>query len=354
MRARAIAVLALSLACAAIAAAACTTFDGLTAQAPAVDASVPDTSPPPPPPADAGKDAPSYASYLSPADGARVCSLVFRCPELASSIIASIAVPVDPTNFALCMDWLTGPLPSTRVGVNVQAGIFECVAHATTCAAATLCLPLENLAPNDARCPPDAGAERCADDGGTVLRCSDGYALHCTSAFYATGSRCIEGSDHVRWCALQPTCTAGTQCIGSLLEYCSSPGGLDEEVNCAASGYTCGVDPEAGSPDCLTATAVEPCSAVGTDCAGTSVAACDGSELSRFDCAALGGTCSKKGGPAHCVRPADACSPFDTSVNACSGSTIALCTGGTPVSFDCGSIGLSCKPAAGAQSSHCG
>src|SRR6202023_900555 len=99
---------------------------------------------------------------------------------------------------------------------------------------------------------------------------------------------------------------------------------------------------------CLTATTVEACMSVGSDCAGDAVAACDGFQISRFDCSALGGTCSKKGGPAHCVRTTDTCSSFDPAVNTCSGTRVSLCIAGAPASFDCATIGASCVPGAGA------
>lgn len=334
-----------------VAGAACTTFDGLVAAGPdastAADAAQPDaqTDGPSPPP-----------GYLGAAEAARVCSTIFRCSLLASSIVSSISVPIDPTNFASCMDWLSGPLPSDRVGVAIQAGMFHCVAKAATCQAAGECLPIEDVAPGDPRCA-DAGAdaaERCADDGGTVLRCAGQYALHCGSAYYAPGSRCLQGVDKSHWCGLNTNCVTATQCVGSLLDYCGSPSNLHEGINCAAAGLTCGIDKEAGAPDCLTSTTVEQCPAVGTDCAAEAVTVCDGYQLSKFDCGALGGTCSKKGGPPHCVRTSDTCSPYDGTMNTCTGTKISLCVGGAPASFDCASIGQACKPGAGALSGHCG
>ena len=337
-----------ALALVASAGAACTTFDGLVAGSP--DASItPDASP------DVAPEARAAVTYLDPADAGRVCALVFKCPLLASSIVASIAVPIDPTNFSACMDWLSGPLPNDRVGATIQSGMFQCIAKATTCQAAGACLPIENFAPGDPRC--DAGAadagERCADDGGTVLRCADQYALHCASAYYAPGAHCLQGVDNSHWCALNTNCATPSSCVGSLLDYCGAADNLHEGINCAAAGYTCGIDEEAGSPDCLTSTTVETCAAVGTDCAAAAVAVCDGFQLSKFDCSALGGTCSKKGGPAHCVRPSDACTPYDATINTCTGTRISLCVGGAPSSFDCASISGACIPGAGALSGHC-
>ena len=335
--------------------AACTTFDGLSASD---DGGVDASSDRATVVGDAAPEAAALPSYLSPSEAARACSLVFRCPLLASSVITSVAVPVDPTNYALCMDWLAGPLPPNRVGIPIQASIFQCIASATTCGAAAACVPIENFLPGDPRCADagagDAGKERCADDGGTVLRCAELYALHCGSGYYAPGSACMKGLDNSHWCALNPNCTTQSSCLGTVLDYCGAGSKLHEGINCAASGYTCGINPEAGAPDCLTDTTIKLCVAPGADCAGESVVVCDGYQESIFDCAAMGAACSKKSGPARCGRPSDTCSTFDSSVNACNGSTIALCLGGQPLSFDCASVSLSCKPAAGAKSAHCG
>ena len=156
------------------AASACTTFDGLSASSDGgVDAGVDQGVVV----VDAAPEAAALPTYLSEGDAAKACALVFRCPLLASSVITSVAVPVDPTNFTLCMDWLAGPLPPNRVGIPIQSSIFQCIANATTCSAAAACVPIENFLPGDPRCADagagDAGKEKCADDGGTVLRCND-------------------------------------------------------------------------------------------------------------------------------------------------------------------------------------
>jgi hypothetical protein len=84
------------------------------------------------------------------------------------------------------------------------------------------------------------------------------------------------------------------------------------------------------------------------------VEVCDGYDDSEFDCAALGGTCSAKGGSALCVRSDDVCSPFDSDVNVCAGTTVALCVGGRKQALDCASLGMTCIAGAGAESGHCG
>jgi hypothetical protein len=347
----------------AAAAGSCTTFDNVTL--PADDAGFDATNDTglPPPPADAGEAGEAEAGppppgYLSVPDAARVCSTVFKCPQLASSILQSSAVPVDPVNYALCVEWLAGPVPADRVGFAVQAQTFSCIAQATTCAQAGSCLSLENLDPGDPRCA-DAGAdaaERCADDGGTVMRCADGYVLHCGSAYYGPGSQCMQGDDGTHWCSTGKNCNVQISCIGTLLDYCGAGSNLHESVNCAFDGYTCDTasNDDSGLPGCNTGNLYKPCSNAGTSCAGDVVDVCDGYTISEFDCASMGARCSATNGPALCVRPGDACTPFDADENVCTGTSISLCVGGQKQKLDCASLGLSCVPGAGAASAHCG
>jgi hypothetical protein len=355
-RATAFLLVGVAAAIAVAAAASCTTFDGLTV--PAADGGgdapfdAPGTDAPPP------TEASTAQGYLSLAEAARVCALVFKCPLLASSILTSAAVPVDQLNYSLCMQWLAGPIPPDRVGFPVQAQIFACMAQASTCAQAGSCLSVENLGPGDSRCA-DAGAdaaERCADDGGTVLRCADGYVLHCGAAYYAPGSQCLVGDDETHWCSLSTHCTVQPSCIGPLLQYCGQGSNLTFSVDCAYEGYTCDVasNDDSGSPNCNTGSLVDLCSTAGTSCTGAVVDVCDGFQISEFDCAALGGTCTATNGSARCTRSDDHCTPFDADVNVCSNNTLSLCVGGGKQQVDCASLGMTCVPGAGAESGHCG
>jgi hypothetical protein len=359
---RGVAVLVLALAApllAAVVASSCTTFNGLTV--PAGDASVETAAgeaAPDVPVVDAPPDAPAPQGYLPVAAAARLCSLVFQCPALAQSILASLAVPIDPVNYSLCMHWLAAPMPPDRVGFAVQAQAFACMAQGGTCAGAGSCLSLEDLAPRDPRCA-DAGAdaaERCGDDGGTVYRCSTGYLLHCGAAYYGPGSSCRTGADGTHWCATGTNCAIAGSCIGTLLDYCGAGSNLTFGINCAYDGYTCDLasNDDSGLANCNTGTLYKPCNSAGTTCAGAVVEVCDGYDDSEFDCAALGETCVAKAGPAVCVGTGDACTPFDSTVDVCTGDTIALCIGGQKQSFDCTSLGLKCVPGAGAESAHCG
>lgn len=335
----------------------CTTFDGLTVPPAQEDAStdaVMDMRV-----GETGETSTGPAGYLSVLDAARLCSLVFQCPYLATSIIDSLAIPADPTDYSLCMHWLAGPIPPNRVGLTLQAQALTCMASATTCTGAGSCLWDENLAPNDPRCAdsgPADGGDYCGDDGGTVYRCSSGYLLHCDSAFYSAGSRCLTGADGTHWCALDTNCTVQDSCLGTLNDFCGLPSNLHFGQNCAYDGYTCGLasNDDSGLAGCFTGGMNEPCGSPGTSCSGTTLLVCDGFAKSPFDCAALGGTCSTQGGAAVCVHSGDTCTPFDNGLDQCSGSSISLCIGGHGLTFDCASVGKTCVPASGSTSGHCG
>ena len=357
----------------------CTTFDGLTVGADAntnsnadgnadadadgsdatLDAPLSETSSAPEAGPEAGPDAATRMGYLSLDDAARACSLIFKCPELAPSVLVSVAVPVDPINYSLCVHWLAAPVPPDRPGLAVQAQAFACMAKkGASCNAASACLAEELVAGNDTRCAGVGidGGEVCGDDGGTVLNCAGGYFLHCGAAYYGPGSQCLVGLDGAHFCALGTNCTVQASCIGTIFDYCGAGDNLHESINCAYDGYTCDVatNQDAGLPNCNTGTQYLSCSTAGTSCAGAVVDVCDGAQVSEFNCAALGQSCLAQAGPAICGTSSDACTPFDPSVNLCNGSSLSLCVGGHPQQVDCSAIGLACIPGAGAQSGHCG
>ena len=323
------------------------------------------------------------------ADAARVCAFAYSCPSyFTGDLVQGLSVPVDTLNFSLCMHWMAGPIPTNRIGFQIQQQTLQCVAKAKSCAEASRCLPFETFAAGDPRCAPlDAGAagaggeggvddageeggeldsggaggtlpdERCGADGGAIYKCQKAYkyALNCNSAYYAPGSHCVADTDGTRWCALGDNCMVALSCIGSLLDYCGGPDAwTHESINCAYNGRSCGVDPDSGSTDCLTGSSLRTCQIQGTDCASSTVEVCDGLYVSQFDCSSLKATCSKSDGTARCMRNDDACKPSDPGINACSGDTITLCVGGKKTTFNCKDAGLTCKPAVGAQSPHCG
>jgi hypothetical protein len=231
---------------------------------------------------------------------------------------------------------------------------------AGTCADAAACMYFEPLGMNDPRCA-DAGPnpkDRCTDNGDTILSCAGLYAVHCNSSYYQSGSKCtagLVGDAGDLGCALGQNCSSGTGC-GTYFDYCGVDT-LHYAIDCAFWGGACNLTTDAAVA-CITGNAYMPCSTAGPTCSAdtTMVAMCDGSEVSLFDCKALDpkGTCSAKDGPARCVLPTDTCSPFGASVNQCTQTSISLCIGGQPSTFDCSQIGLKCIPAAGSFSAHCG
>jgi hypothetical protein len=98
----------------------------------------------------------------------------------------------------------------------------------------------------------------------------------------------------------------------------------------------------------------EACTTIAITCSGNTAQSCDGVEESPFDCAALGGTCSSKDNAIYCARPGDTCTPLDSDVNVCTGTTLSLCVGGTKSSFDCATISKQCVPGVVPQTPHCG
>jgi hypothetical protein len=337
------------------AAPSCTTFNGLTVPAGTVDAA-PEIA------VEAAVEAapeagPTLRSLASMQDAARVCALAATCPYLSPSLQASNAVPADPSNFSLCMHWLAGPFPPDRLGYALQQQAVACMANATTCEQAGTCASLEYLNPTDARCA-DAGTDagpRCVDNAATVLYCGTLFAVHCGTPYYATGSKCTLGASNLYGCALGANCTVTNTCVGSsVFDECGSTDLLHYRLQCDYEGYDCSETPDGSLIGCLMGNETYPCSTLDTSCSpdGTSVRVCDGYDYSLYDCASLSGTCSNKGGGAICARPADKCTPFDASVNTCSGNVVSLCVGGQPQTFDCSSIGLTCTGASG--SGHCG
>jgi hypothetical protein len=295
---------------------------------------------------------PAPLSYLDVQDGARLCALSFTCTQLYQSIVFSTGVPIDPNNFSLCMEWATGPIPPDREGFALQQGVLKCTSQATSCLQAGACQVFENLDMNDPRCAGSEGGVTCTDNGNTKLNCGGLFAEHCNNGMYTPGTTCQLGADGTRWCSVGPLdagCPAVSSCIGTLEDYCGLGDNLHARYNCSTLGNTCTFN-EAGSPVCGT----QPCTTVAVSCTGTTVAVCDGNEISPFECASLGGSCAAKSGAYHCTRPNDACTPLDADVNQCTGTSVSLCIGGVKTSFDCMSIGKACLPGTLPQTGHCG
>jgi hypothetical protein len=302
------------------------------------------------------------AGFLDLADAVKFCVKAFDCPNLATSTIESIDVPVDTQHFSSCVDWVNGGLPPDRVGVAKTASFLECAAQAASCTAAVDCMWFGLIDPTDPRCDgidagklTDAGIDKgvCIDDGGTVIYCLNDAIEHCGSSYYPAGSVCKAGNDGIHYCDLTIPCGTTTDCNGSVLTFCGVNGDRAGH-DCAIGGFTCGSD-ISGDTDCLTNGTVRNCTTVGATCSsdGDTVYVCDSQYSAAYDCVAAGGTCDDTF-TARCKRPTDTCAPGGPGIDTCNGNVISLCSGGQPVSFDCSSIGLKCLAASNGQTGHCG
>ena len=111
--------------------------------------------------------------------------------------------------------------------------------------------------------------------------------------------------------------------------------------------------------NCSTVNGILPCSTPGpAGCSADGLLArvCDGALEADFDCAAIGGTCTGGGSPmgGWCTPPGSTCDMTESWVDACAGSTIAVCVAGQSTAFDCSTVGLLCLSPTGGGSGYCG
>jgi hypothetical protein len=338
-----------------VVAAACTAFDF-----PAPTAGPSDAAPEAPPP-DVAVEAGSSASYLSPDDAARLCSLLFQCPHLADAIALSIALPVDtpssPLGFSSCMDWVAGPIDPERIGLAQQRALLTAVAGATSCATAGAALPVQPIDAGSTcglTCADPTDLASCTSDGGTFL-------LPCAPPYFGQSGACFP-YDAGALCASTGACTAGLSCSDpSTLRDCLPPTNASfVSYDCTLTARTCALLSKNALADCVLPghnTAPCPLHDRRDACDGTSVLACAGglTAQTEFDCVAVGRSCAvSTAGDARCVGAADTCSPFDADQNQCTGTTIRVCIAGVPASFDCAAIGKGCVGGSATQTAHCG
>ena len=331
---------------------ACTAFDFPAPDDQATDASadVPIEAP----------DAGAYKTLLTVSDGALFCAQLFRCPRLDEAVELSIALPVatpaSPLGYSACMDWVAGPIDPERIGLTTQQGLLQAVATAGSCEAAYAALPVR---PSDAgvctgACPDSTDIESCArDDAGA-------FTLPCEAPYFGQPGTCYADDAGVAVCVSAGMCTTGLSCTdpSTLVSCLSAKLDAFTAYDCTLSGRQC-ASQGTHLADCLVPghnTAPCPLEDVRDECDGTSVLHCAGGLLAQteLDCAAVGRTCSSANSSARCVGASDTCTPFDATMNVCSGTRISLCIGGVPQSFDCQSQQMQCMPGNATQSAHCG
>jgi hypothetical protein len=337
-------------------------------------------------------DATSSPSYLSLEDAVRVCSLVSQCDGLADAIVRSIGVAADEGNFSQCMTWLGGAVPAARIGLAEQQALLACAARAAAgaaeigpdqCGAAMDCAYIQRLTDVEA-CAPGA-ASHCEDgevpgSNRFVVDREACVRLDCGSPLFSDGptpSECVEVAGGKKLCGrpLEPgqcplAIEARVTCEGDTLSVCAPPApplsAVDLRLGCAVAGGACAAGAAAAEARlaCLApGTTCDPCTPADTcgapgppECESEAVArVCGGRSWSRFDCAAMDLGCKNDGGFARCGHPDDECSPTDEVLNSCFGDTISFCWSGTATTFDCATIGMTCRTsAARGKTASCG
>ncbi len=345
---------AASAAAAAALGGACQTFNGLGLPAEATDAASEAAS-------DAPRDAPgpTFTSYLSLSQGAALCSLLFECPGLAASIAESIGLVLVPTttelSYAFCVNAVAGPVEADRIGLAMQRAMLTQIAGATSCSDALGAAYTYEIFDSGVSCPSSAcvnGVPTACDATGVV------YVTNCDSALYLeAGATCktiaLGDAGAYAFCNQTTACGRGATCAGTVASLCDDRIGLAFLYDCAATGRRC--ETAGTSVRCadLCAGGAAPAFA----CSGSSIRYCAGPVQSAYDCAAIGRACTTTTtGVPLCTASTDACTPLDVDVSQCaaSGASISLCVAGQRTSFDCSSIGQSCRPGGTGQTAHCG
>lgn len=323
----------------------CPSLDGFVTDAGAADVS------------DAGDGGGPGAGFLPVDDAVRFCSKALTCPNLDRSTIVSLHVPVDPKKFAACVAWLANELPSDQLGLTQRRQALECSATAATCSGANACMWFEFVSPTDPRCIGYTGgmSGECAAGGTTTLYCDSSFGAefieHCNNTVNFSGSSCLTGNQGLDFCAVGNV-SCQSACSGSFYTQCDQ--GLLTGIDCNALGLSCGKDPSQQIFECLSNGAYKACTAAASvACAADHVSVCDGVYESEFDCDVLGGTCDQSGSLPRCALPAEACSPYDSDENVCTGDSISLCVNGQPLAFDCTTLGMHCVNGSAGVSAHC-
>jgi hypothetical protein len=357
-------ILPVRLALGLLVAAGCTAFEGLE---PREDVT------PPPGGGGAGGEAPEGPRSLLPLlDAANLCSLVFRCPTLGGSILLSTGLPLVATdenarptvwNYSACIDWLTAPLESGRVGFDDLRDAVVRVAPATTCEDAVSLLAFDVAEDVASVCPGAGGGGSGGGPQGTcagagALSCPTGITGRCDDDIFGVSSECKVSAEGDVRCALDSGCTTpGITCDGGFVVDCSASG-FKTALSCERYGLAC----QSGA-GCVTPSGPVVCSALGEQTCGVgqraqacAVGSPPSLHMAEVDCAAMAMTCTPEGNTARCAPAGAACSPYDADQNRCEGDTAIVCVQGQSIGVDCVLLGKTCQPASmdGSQSAHCG
>lgn len=322
-------------------------------------------------------DAVADQGYFDVAGAVLVCARVFSCPHLGASLRQSLGVPIDDSNFSMCLSWLAGPSPAPPGGFALQAARLREIAEAASCEATFADLDVRVFDDDDARCA-GSSADRCTDQG-DVLDCHEHRLIRCPGAQFAADSQCFVSGSLAR-CAVSscPPLSQVFTCVGATLSLCGIGSKLRQELDCAALDQNCLTTSEtlgAGVVEqqiaiCTAADNAAPTSV----CSGHGLAACTPDGAAMVLCNHVGKVegypavgavevvypCEKElgwrceevtGGPlASCVRPDAECTPVDAGVNRCDGDHLEVCLAGRRERVDCTAAGARChEGAAGAS-----
>ncbi len=231
-------------------------------------------------------------------------------------------------------------------GTQTLTTVEACTYGATSCTWVDECLErgyIEKAAANEF-CDPSVSDWAC--DGNFAVYCGGSdYAFNIDCS--ALGGTCtpypLGATDSgIAACALNDTNGGGCEdpagefhCEGNVRYECI--GGIKYGGDCTASDATCVESEQGGDAYCLDST---------TSCENRGASVCSDSTLNSclqdgysvaFDCAAAGLSCAEEG---YCLAPGCTSDDADACVESCSGTSLQVCVGGSPMLIDCNTLGF--------------
>jgi hypothetical protein len=280
---------------------------------------------------------------LSASQAATVCVIAEACfpSEWASGFFGE--------NLAACASGgeTLPPTPGTLIGSQAVTtglegplgGIYRCVASAGgDCGKAGDCFGADGTT---GRCAPPDSLEDGSCNGSVLSGCtSDGIAFDVDCAAY--GETChvdpiLLGKAGV--CDLGD-CPAPTLCVGSKEQACEGAGFF--LVDCARAGLSCVEPSDGGDAECVGSGS---CDGGAATCDGTVIVGCSSGVPTREDCAQ--NPTFQRCEAGACVETGNECTVAGDPAS-CDGTSVKLCQDGTYQQVDCVGLGF-----AGCQDGGC-
>lgn len=224
----------------------------------------------------------------------------------------------------------------------LSAAHIGCVLEAgTDCAASRACVGILGVEV-DPDCVPSC-------DGDVLVDCGDGVraTYDCGDYVELPGQTCVVGN-------FGPECGAGTcdqeesSCDQDAVLACDVDRGVIERGDCARFGLSCDVDD--GTARCSDGTAT-PCADDPPRCDGDSLARCSGGYQVAFDCGFVidARGCHQTTETGAFCGFGDACEPLTAKgEETCDGTVITFCAAGAIESVDCADLGFTgCRESLG-------